>query len=92
MPVFDIALLRVDRDESPTVMEALFRTVGWPLLPRVGEGVEILENFEAQVVESVGYGVDGDPLVHVARVVLDDLQVALLRKAGWRANPISGTR
>lgn len=89
MPVFDITLLRVDRDENPTVIEALFRTVDWPFMPREGEGVEIFEDFEAQTVESVGCGVNGDPLVHLGRVVLDDLQVAQLRKAGWRVSPIA---
>jgi hypothetical protein len=90
MPLFDISLLRVDRDESPTAMEALFRTVDWSFIPREGEGVEILEDFEAQTVESVGYGVDGDPLVELGRVVLDDLQVAQMRKAGWRAVAFPG--
>ena len=92
MPAFDIVLLRADRDENPTVMEALFRTVDWPFIPRAGEGVEIAEGFEAQTVESVGYGADGDPLVHLGRVVLDDLQLAQLRKVGWRVNPLAGSR
>jgi hypothetical protein len=30
MPLFDISLLRVDCDENPTAMDALFRTVDWP--------------------------------------------------------------
>ena len=34
MPVLDIALLRVDRDEYPTIMEALFRTVDWAFMLR----------------------------------------------------------
>jgi len=92
MAVLTISLQRVDRDEDPTVIEALFRTVDWPFVPREGEGVEIFEEFEAQTVESVGYGVDGDPLVHLGRVVLDDLQVVQLRKAGWRASQIGGNR
>jgi hypothetical protein len=71
-------------------MGALFRTVDWPFLPREGEGVEILEDFDAQTVDSVGYGVDGSPLVHLGRVVLDDLQVAQLRKAGWRGVAVPG--
>jgi hypothetical protein len=90
MPLFDISLLRVDRDENPTAMEALFLTVDWPFLPREGEGVEILEDYEAQTVESVGYGVDGSPLVDLGRVVLDDLQVAQLRNAGWRVVAFPG--
>ena len=90
MPLFDISLLRVDRDESPTAMEALFRTVDWAFIPREGEGVEILEDFEAQTVESVGYGVDGSPLVQLGRVVLDDLQLIQLRKMGWRAEAFPG--
>jgi hypothetical protein len=47
MPVLSLSLLRVDRDESPTVMEVLFLTVDWPFLPREGEGVEILDDFGA---------------------------------------------
>lgn len=90
MPAFATTLLRVDRDENPTVIEALSRTADWPFLPREGEGVEILEDFEAQTVESVGYGVDGVPLVHLGRVVLDDLEMQLLRKAGWRVSPLLG--
>jgi hypothetical protein len=85
-PRLDISHLRVDRAEAPTVLDALFLKVDWPLfLPREGEGVEILEDFEAQTVESVGYDADGSPLVHLGRVVLDDLQVKQLRKMGWRA-------
>ena len=90
MPLFDITFLRVDRDESPTVMGALFRTVDWPVMPREGESVEIFEEFEAQTVESVAYGIEGDPLVNLGRVVLDDLQVAQLRKAGWRGVAVPG--
>ena len=86
MPTFDFALLRVDRDEDPTVVECLFRTVKWPVIPREGEGVDIADDFEAQVVESVGYNLDGHATVFVGRVVLDDLQAAQLRKAGWRAS------
>jgi hypothetical protein len=58
----------------------------WPFLPREGEGVEILEDCDAQVVDSVGYGADGSALVHLGRVVLDDLQVKQLRRRGgeWR--------
>ena len=90
MPPFALSLLRIDRDETPTAMEALFLTVEWPFLPREGEGVEILEDYEAQTVDSVGYGVGGSPLVHLGRVVLDDLQVKQLRKAGWRAEAFPG--
>jgi hypothetical protein len=71
-------------------MEALFLTVDWPVMPREGEGVEIIADFEAQTVKSVGYGVDGSPLVHLGRVVLDDLQVKQLRKVGWRVTPVPG--
>ncbi len=90
MPLVDLSLLRVDRDEAPTILEALFLTVDWPFLPREGEGVEILEDYEAQTVDSVGYGVDGSPLVHLGRVVLDDLHVKQLRKMGWRAEAFPG--
>jgi hypothetical protein len=90
MPLFDLSLLRVGRDASPTILEALFLTADWPFLPREGEGVEILEDVEAQTVESVGFGVDGNPLVHLGRVVLDDLQVKQLRKAGWRVEAFPG--
>jgi hypothetical protein len=60
------------------------------LISRGGEGVEILEDFEAQIVASVGYGVPGSPLVDLGRVVLDDLQVAQLRKAVWRVVAFPG--
>ena len=43
----DRAFLRVDRDDAPTVLEVLFLMVDWPFLPREGEGVEILEDYEA---------------------------------------------
>jgi hypothetical protein len=90
MPPFDITFLRVDRDENPTVMGALFRTVDWPVMPRAGESVEIFQEFEAQTVESVGYGVEGEPRVDLGRVVLDDMQEAQLRKAGWRGVAVPG--
>ena len=90
MPQFEISLLRGDRAADPTLLEALFLTVNWPFLPREGEGVEILEDYEAQTVDSVGYGADGSPLVHLGRVVLDDLQVKQLRKMGWRAEAFPG--
>ncbi len=89
MPFFQLSFIRADRDNDPTVMEALFLTVDRPFLPREGEGVEILEDYEAQTVDSVGYGADGSVLVHLGRVVLDDLQVKQLRKMGWRADALS---
>jgi hypothetical protein len=92
MPTFDFALLRVDRDEDPTVVEGLFRTVDWPVVPREGEGVEIADDLEAQTVESVGYDLDGYPTVVVGRVVLDDLQAAQMRKAGWRVSRLRDGR
>lgn len=90
MPLIDLTFLRVDRNDSPTVIEALFLTVDWPVMLRAGEGVEILEDLEAQTVLSVGYGMDGHPLAHLGRVVLDDLQVKQLRKAGWRVVAVPG--
>jgi hypothetical protein len=92
MPLFDITFLRVDRDKNPTAMDVLSRAVDWPLVPREGEGVEIAEGLDAQTVESVGYDLDGVPSVHLGRVVLDDLQVKQLRKAGWRVVPVPGAR
>jgi hypothetical protein len=90
MTLFDLSLLRVDRADSPTILEALFVTVDWPFVPREGEGVEILEDFEPQLVESVAYSFEGTPLVQLGRAVLDDLQVKQLRKAGWRTEALPG--
>ena len=92
VPTFDFALLRVDRGEDPTVVECLFRTAEWLVIPREGEGVDIADDFEAQVVESVGYNLDGYATVVVGRVVLDDLQAAQLRKAGWRVSRLRDRR
>ena len=86
MPAFDFALVRVDRDEDPTVVEGYFRTVDWAVVPREGEGVEIADDLEAQTVASVGYDLDGYATVVVGRMVLDDLQAVQLRKAGWRVS------
>jgi hypothetical protein len=75
-----MSLLPVDRDWSPAIMEALFFRVDWPLPPREGEGVEILEDFESQTVGS-GSGSDGGSLlVHLGRIVHDNLQVKLVRR------------
>jgi len=87
MPTFDISLMRVDRDQDPTIVEGFFRTVDWPFLPREGEGID-LGNDCPVTVESVGFGFDGYPSVFVGRVVLDDLRVAQLRKLGWRVSPL----
>lgn len=84
MTVFDISFMRVDRDDDPTIVEGLFRTVDWPTVPREGEGLEIGAGLDPVTVESVGYDVDGYPNVFVGRIVLDDLQAAQLRKLGWR--------
>jgi len=92
MPTFDFALLRVDRDEDPTVVEGFFRTVEWPAIPREDESVEIADNLEAQTVESVGYNLDGFATVVVGRAVLDDLQAVQLRKAGWRVSRLRDGR
>jgi hypothetical protein len=51
MPTLDIAFMRVDRDQDPTVVESFHRTVDWPALPREGEGLDITEDL-AQTVES----------------------------------------
>ena len=54
MPIFDISFMRVDRDEDPTIVEALFRTVDWPALPREGEGLGISPKLDPATVESDG--------------------------------------
>jgi len=41
-------------------------------------------------VESVGYNLDGVPSAHLGRVVLDDLEMVQLRRAGWRVMPFPG--
>jgi len=87
MPTFDISLMRVDRDQDPTIVEGFFRTVEWPALPCEGEGLD-LGNDCPVTIESVGYNFDGHPTVFVGRVVLDDLQAAQLRKLGWRVEPL----
>ncbi|HET6494860.1 MAG TPA: hypothetical protein VFH61_05795 [Thermoleophilia bacterium] len=92
MPIFDISFMHVDRDEDPTIVEALFRTVDWPALPREGEGLEISPELEPVAVESVGHGFDGYPNVLVSRIVLDDRQAAQLRKLGWRVKPLPFSR
>jgi len=89
MPLFDITFLRFDRDDDPTAVEAFFRTVDWPVMPREGEGLAISEGFDAATVESLGYDFNGYPTVHVGRIVLDDLQAAQLRKVGWRVRRLS---
>ena len=91
MPTFQISFMRVDRDEDPTIVESFFRTVEWPALPRVGEGIE-LGNDCPVTTESVGYDFNGYPNVFVGRVVLDDLQAAQLRKLGWRMEPLPFSR
>ena len=91
MPAFDISFMRVDRDEDPTIVEGLFRTVDWPVLPREGEGIDIGNDCPV-TIESVGYGFDGNPNVFLGRVVLDDLQAAQLRKLGWRVRPLPFSR
>lgn len=92
MPTLDISLMRVDRDEDPTIVEAFFRTVEWPALPREGEGLDIGAGLDPATVESVGYDFDGDPNVFVGRIVLDDLQAAQLRKLGWRVRLLPFSR
>jgi DNA polymerase elongation subunit (family B) len=92
MPLFDIAFMRVDRDEDPTVVEGYSRTVDWPVLPREAEGLDISAELDPVTVESVGYDFDGHPTVFVGRVVLDDLQAAQLRKLGWRLRPLPFSR
>ena len=87
MPAFTISFVRVDRSEHPTVVEAFFRSVDWPTLPREGEGLDIGGD-NAQTIESVGYDFDGSPNVLMGRIVLDDLQAAHLRKLGWRAETL----
>ena len=60
----------------------------WPCLPREGEGLDIAEDLDPVTVESVGCDLDGHLTVYVGRVALDDIQVAQLRKAGWRMTRI----
>lgn len=86
MPLFDIAFMRVDRDEDPTLVEGYSRTVDLSVMPREAEGLDISADLDPVTVESVGYDFDGYPTVFVGRVVLDDLQVLQLRKLGWRVS------
>ena len=65
MPVFDFAFLRVDRDESPTAMEALLLTVDWLGMPREGEGLDIAEDLDVRTAGSVGHDLDGHRVVGV---------------------------
>jgi len=90
MPAFDISFMHVDRDDDPTVVEGFFRTGDWPALPREGEGLDLAKGLDPQMVESVRYDLDGHPTVFVGRVVLDDLEAQLLRKAGRRVTPLPG--
>lgn len=92
MSTFDITFMRVDRDEDPTMVEGFFRTVDWPVLPREDEGLDISEELDGVSVESVGYDFDGYPTVMVGHVVLDDVQVAKLRKMGWRVSRLPFSR
>jgi hypothetical protein len=60
--LFDICLLRVDRDEAlrtwrPSSSPSTGRS------SREGEGAEIFEDHEARTVDSDGYRADGSPLV-----------------------------
>lgn len=63
-------------------------TVDWPYLPREGESISLDDDLEPAIVESVGYGPDGYPCVSLGRIHLDELQMAKLRKTGWRMTPI----
>ena len=92
VPTFDISFMRVDRDEDPAIVEAFFRTVEWPALPRERESLDIGAGLDPVIVESVGYAFNGYPNVFVGRVVLDDLQAAQLRKLGWRVRPLPFSR
>jgi DNA polymerase elongation subunit (family B) len=92
MPFFDIAFMRVDRDEDPTVVEGYSRAVDWPVLPRETEGLDLSTELDPVTVESVGYDFDGYATVFVGRVVLDDLQAAQHRKLGWRVSPMPSSR
>ena len=91
VPTFQISFRRVDRDEDPTIVESVFRTVDWPGLLREGEGLDIGDDCPT-TIESVGYDFDGYPNVFMGRVVLDDLQAAQLRKLGWRMEPLPFSR
>jgi len=91
MPTFQISVMRVDRNEDPTIVESSFRTVDWPALPREGEGPD-LGNDCPETIESVGHDFDGYPNVFIGRVVLDDLQAAQLRKLGWRVEALPFSR
>lgn len=90
MPIFDITFLRVDRDKDPTVMEAMYLIVDWPVMPREGESLEIAKDLDALEVESVGFGIDGKPSIYAGRVVVDDLRVERLRRAGRLVTPFPG--
>jgi hypothetical protein len=92
MSGFGITLMRVARDEDPTIVEGFFRTVDWPVFPREGEGLDVGAGLDPVIIESVGYSFDGYPTVFAGRVVLDDLQAAQLRKLGWRVSPLQFSR
>ena len=66
-PADKLGRLPLSGGHAPTVVEALFRTVEWPVIPREGESVEIAGTLEAQTVDSVGYGPDGYTTVVVGR-------------------------
>ena len=88
MPVFDLTFMRVDRAESPTVVEGFSRRVNWPFLPRERESVEIGNPNYLPEAEMVSYDAEGYPTVYLGRLVLDDLEAAQLRKLGWRVKKL----
>jgi len=67
---------------------AHYLTVDWPYMPREGEGLDVTADL-AMTVDSVGYDLDGhNPTVFVGHVMLDDIQMAELRRRGWRSTTI----
>jgi hypothetical protein len=58
MSTLDIAIMRVDRANDPTVIGGSFRTVEWPFVPREGESIDLGHDYPL-TVESVGNGFNG---------------------------------
>lgn len=58
MSTLDIAIMRVDRANDPTVIGSSFRTVEWPIVLREGESIDLGHDYPV-TVESVGSGFDG---------------------------------
>jgi hypothetical protein len=88
MPEFTLSIRRVDDAERPTKLERLVLNVDWPIVPRVGETVNVGTSLMIDCVVDGVFHEDGRVAVDLGTKVILEYNVETLAEVGWERRPL----